>query len=98
VILAYNIYWYSSSLDADCQITEQKPGADAEKIGVFREDLGNLIYSGGAAQALRSDHRNQKGEIEWTPLKIQFGKHLRKFLTVGDVDLPAQIPAKFRAI
>ena len=29
----------------------KKPGADAEKIAVFRKDLGNLKYSGGAAQA-----------------------------------------------
>jgi len=32
---------------------QQKPGADAEKIAVFREDLGNVPYSCGAAQAWR---------------------------------------------
>ena len=32
---------------------QQKPGADAEKIAVFREGLGNVAYSGGAAQACR---------------------------------------------
>jgi hypothetical protein len=83
VTFTYNIYWYLSSLNADCRITEQKPGEGTKKITFFQKGFGNATYREGINRGLNCEgYRNQpiggkKGDTNIGPefLKTANTKH-----------------------